>query len=212
MSMPESWISFLGEGFREKLKKTLCEVDGENVFPPATDRFRAFEVEPDEVKVVLLGQDPYPKRGQATGYAFAFDGAAEDCPHSLRVIRSHLRKQLGCEVSSTLDLRRWSSEGVLLLNTALTVAEGEPGSHLHVWEPITKRILFNLASLEKPPVFALWGKKAQNLVSREDILKRLCVCERHPVRWTKNCTPFKNIDDQVGVWFDKKIDWGSACR
>jgi uracil-DNA glycosylase len=123
---------------------------------------RALALTPlDEVRVVILGQDPYHGAGQAEGLAFSV-APGEKIPPSLRNIFKELQRDLGLPPAASGSLVRWSQQGVLLLNTSLTVEEGLPASHAHQgWEALTDAILQTVSQAERPLVFMLWGAHAQ---------------------------------------------------
>lgn len=131
------------------------------VFPPENDVFNALRYTAyQDVKVVLLGQDPYHGVGQAHGLAFSVQPGV-DAPPSLVNMFKELRSDLGVEFPNTGCLIPWAKQGVLLLNTALTVREGEANSHRGKgWEIFTDRIISLLNEREKPMVFLLWGRNA----------------------------------------------------
>lgn len=140
-------------------------------YQPAKENiFRVFEKPMSTVRVVILGQDPYPTPGNAIGLAFAVDKEAK-IPASLRVIRSEVYEEYqlwwgGSDMSFFQDeewktLEHWRRQGVMLLNTALTVETGKAGSHLDKWKDFTASIISYLSSLNNGIVFMLWGKKAQ---------------------------------------------------
>jgi uracil-DNA glycosylase len=131
----------------------------------ATDRaviFRAFRVSIDSVRVVILGQDPYPTPGHAVGLAFSTNRNVRPLPRSLSNIYAELRDDLGIEPAQHGDLSRWVDQGVLLLNASLTVRAGEAGSHrLWPWKDVTGAALHILAERGGPLVAVLWGREAQ---------------------------------------------------
>jgi uracil-DNA glycosylase len=133
---------------------------GVAVFPPRP--FAALELlEPAAVRVVVLGQDPYHGPGQAHGLAFSVSPGVRP-PPSLRNMFAELRRDLGCEGPADGDLRRWAAQGVLLLNSVLTVEHGVPGAHAgRGWEAVTDRILAALAAMPQSRVYMLWGLHAQ---------------------------------------------------
>lgn len=125
--------------------------------PSKKDIFNVFKTDIKDIKVVILGQDPYPTQGDACGYAF-IPGNRNRKPASLRVIENELEKE---GISDNLDMRKWIDQGVFLLNTALTVESGNAGSHLKTWEDFTIKTI-KLISKKNPCIWLLWGKKAQS--------------------------------------------------
>lgn len=133
------------------------------VFPEEKNVFRALELTPFEsVKVVILGQDPYHGFGQAHGLSFSVQKGTP-LPPSLRNIYKELQEDLGGELPTEGDLSHWAKQGVLLLNTVLTVEEGNANSHKGMgWERLTNRLIESLNELNHPVIFILWGKPAQD--------------------------------------------------
>ena len=133
-----------------------------SVFPEEKNVFRALELTPFEsVKVVILGQDPYHGFGQAHGLSFSVQKGTP-LPPSLKNIYKELQEDLGGELPTEGDLSHWAKQGVLLLNTVLTVEEGNANSHKGMgWERLTNRLIESLNELNHPVIFILWGKPAQ---------------------------------------------------
>jgi ATP-dependent DNA helicase PIF1 len=156
-----SWLPCLERSLTPELKTFVLEARRtKTVYPPVADVFRALSLDMNEVKVVILGQDPYHGPGQAMGLSFSVpDGVA--CPPSLKNILKEVRQDLGVE-SVPGNLTSWFKQGVLLLNAVLTVEAGQPNSHASSgWERVTDALLTELASKRKGIVFLLWGKFAQ---------------------------------------------------
>ncbi|WP_455224894.1 uracil-DNA glycosylase [Granulicatella sp.] len=137
--------------------------DEVRVFPEEKNVFNALELTPFEsVKVVILGQDPYHGFGQAHGLSFSVQKGIP-LPPSLRNIYKELQEDLGGELSTEGDLSHWAKQGILLLNTVLTVEEGNANSHKGMgWERLTNRLIESLNELNHPVIFILWGKPAQD--------------------------------------------------
>lgn len=151
------------------------------VYPAVEARYRALElVPPDRVRVVLLGQDPYHGEGQATGLAFSVPRGAR-LPPSLRNVYAELRDDLGVAAPSHGDLTAWAREGVLLLNTALSVRGGAPGSHAaYGWHEITSAILAFASRAAPPCAFLLWGAHAQSRRGAIDATRHRVLAAGHP--------------------------------
>lgn len=164
--LPDKWQNLLQDELQKPyLKRLLAFLENEpKVLPKQPDLFRALQlVGPDEVKVVILGQDPYHGENQANGLAFSVNPGMI-IPPSLKNIYVELRKDVGSNYVKLHngDLTSWAKQGVVLLNTTLTVAPGSPGSHYgRGWETLTDRIIEAIAKHESHKVFVLWGKKAQ---------------------------------------------------
>lgn len=162
-----SWLDTLSSQ-RENLTQLSAFLHHENELDrpwlPASDKvFRAFTMPMEKVRVVIIGQDPYPTPGHAVGLSFSVAPGVIP-PRSLINIYKELEDDLGCLPPRSGDLSRWAREGVLLLNRVLTVGSGHPGSHRgRGWEQFTEAAVQGLANITpNPPVFILWGKDAQS--------------------------------------------------
>jgi uracil-DNA glycosylase len=155
----EAWRCSV-DGLRLETFVAERQVAHATIYPAAT--LRAFELTPrDQVRVVIVGQDPYHGSGQAEGLAFSVPTGVR-IPPSLRNVFKELQRDLGLAVPVQGHLGMWARRGVLLLNTSLTVEEGRPGSHAsHGWEALTDEIIKSLSRDETPRVFMLWGTHAQ---------------------------------------------------
>ena len=161
------WDDLLGHPFeREPFRSTLRAAEAAAllgaVYPPRTDWFAAFRLTPPErVRVVILGQDPYHEPNQAMGLAFSVRDGVK-LPPSLRNIYKELETDLGVQAPASGDLTAWSEQGVLLLNTVLTVAAGRANSHKNLgWQRLTDAVLAAVSRLPQPVAFVLWGAPAQ---------------------------------------------------
>lgn len=135
---------------------------GHVILPSQHSIFRALSIPHDDVRVVIVGQDPYPTPGHAVGLAFSVDRSVSPIPRSLTNIYRELADDLGITPPPHGDLSDWESRGVLLLNRCLTVRAGAAGSHRNIgWESVTAAILRSLAAREQPLVAILWGRDAQ---------------------------------------------------
>lgn len=171
--MPESWRGALGPVLAEPPARALGgflkaeEEAGKRIYPPRGSRLRALELTPlDQVKVVILGQDPYHGAGQAHGLAFSVPPGVR-VPPSLVNIYKELASDLALERAAHGNLENWARQGVLLLNNSLTVEDGRAGSHQKMgWEAITDAAVAAVAAREEPSVFMLWGSHARNKAMR----------------------------------------------
>ena len=185
---------------------------GFEVLPPASQIFAALDlVEPQDVRVVILGQDPYPTPGHAHGLAFSYRGRGS-LPRSLGNIFREIESDLGCApLVSGGDLAPWAGQGVLLLNTVLTVRAGEAGSHRRRgWEAVTDAVLASLSAGPKPLVFLLWGNEARKKKRLLD--EHHAVLEAgHPsplsVRYFRGCRHFSRTN---AVLADPPIRWAET--
>ena len=165
-AMHPSWQQAM-PGSRAQLEVIEAQLAlvADQVAPELNRVMRAFELPIDAVKVLIVGQDPYPTLGDAVGLAFAISQTGRALPRSLTNIMNELRSDLGDSVSNTGNLERWSQQGVLLLNRHLTTQVGAAGSHLKLgWAAFTNQAIAALAeSRGKQLVAILWGKQAQEL-------------------------------------------------
>lgn len=219
-----SWKYILQEEFTKdyyrKLERFLTERNNASagVLPHPTSIFNAFNICPAyDTRVVIVGQDPYPRDLDATGLAFSisYGSPPEDVPGSLRNIFRALKIDLGITNDRT-DLGKWGYAGVLLLNRVLTTERGKAGAHLRQgWEKFTEAAIKGLLTTEKPLVFMLWGEKAQEL---EPLVKgskqgpRLVLKAPHPspqsahtgFLWSK---PFSQANEFLASHGARTIDW-----
>lgn len=184
--LPKDWQTILEPEFHkpyfQKLKAFLeTEYELSEIFPPIDAVFTAFEKTPlSEVKVLLLGQDPYHDNGQAHGLSFSVQNGVK-VPPSLVNIYKELESDLGIAPASHGCLTSWAEQGVLLLNTVLTVRAHEANSHQKKgWETFTDAVIDALNALDQPIVFFLWGKPAQSKKSRLTNPKHLILEAPHP--------------------------------
>ena len=164
----ESWIECLQQDeslLQEIGQKLREEIQAKRAYAPASDKiFRALQMPMDAVKVLILGQDPYPTQGHAVGLAFSVNPKVTVLPASLRNIFAELHSDIGCEIPKSGDLNAWVNQGVLLLNRTLTVRVGEARSHYKLgWEQITLHAVQGLAAKNATFVSILWGSDAQSV-------------------------------------------------
>ena len=155
--------------------------NGKVVYPSQENIFRALrETSPDKVKIVIIGQDPYHEAGQACGLAFSVN---ENCaiPKSLNNIFMELHSDIGCDKPKSGDLTKWAQQGVLLLNTVLTVEDGKANSHAGWgWQNFVKEIVAACAELPQPVIFILWGLQAKNFCKDYLNNQNKMICSTHP--------------------------------
>jgi uracil-DNA glycosylase len=186
--------TFQSENFEKLSAKVMEAYQNEIVYPSVSHLFDAFNLSSYEnTRVVILGQDPYHGPGQAHGLSFSVPHGFP-LPPSLKNIYKELFQDVGLMRSSG-DLRDWASQGVLLLNTSLTVRAGEAGSHAAMgWPIFTKAVLYELNKRESPIVFLLWGNHAQQFASLIDASKHFVIKSAHPSPLSAN----------RGGWFGSK--------
>lgn len=179
------------------------------IYPLKENVFKAFELtSPDEVKVVLLGQDPYHTPGQAQGLAFSLPDNAPTQP-SMRNILKELESDLG-ESRYSQDLTSWGEQGVLLLNASLTVKEGQPNSMAKDWEQVTRWFIEAINNLPQPIVFILWGKNAQSfmpMIKHKDIIHSAHPSPFSASRGFFGSKPFSKTNELLEKHNIKGIDW-----
>ena len=165
----DAWFALVPEQAKATARRLLLEVDDlrreETIYPPQSDILNALAyVAPEDVRVVILGQDPYHGPGQAMGLSFSVPNG-EKLPPSLRNIYKEMASDLGCNMPVSGDLSAWAHKGVLLLNTTLTVREHEANSHSKLgWQVVTTAIVEACMCLPQPVVFLAWGRPAIKLI------------------------------------------------
>ena len=217
-NFPESWLKALDASFCERifldLQSKIYTTKHTNlkIFPSTENLFRAFHCTPfDEVKVLILGQDPYHNLGQANGLAFSVDPHI-DVPPSLRNIFLELESDIGCSIPNHGDLCSWANQGVLLLNSILTVEEGKPNSHKHVgWKNLTDKVI-SMLSNRGGVIFVLWGNEAQQKNILIDRKKNNILSSPHPsplscYRGFFGSKPFSKINSILAESNNASINW-----
>ena len=185
-----------------------------NVFPDTDNVFKAFEsCSFEDVRVVILGQDPYPTLGHANGLAFSVKSKIKHLPKSLQNIFLEIESEFGFIGEQNGDLTRWANQGVLLLNNVLTVREGIPDSHKGIgWEVFTDAVLTLLNETKEETVYMLWGKNAQKKGELIDETKNLVLKSVHPsplsaYRGFFGCNHFKLANDYLIKKGKQPIVW-----
>lgn len=221
ISLEQSWLNRLSTEFAKpymvELKKFLIQRKGkgEKIFPPGKHIFRAFEKTPfDAVKVVILGQDPYHGPGQANGLAFSVSREVP-LPPSLKNIFKEIHDDLGLPASDFRHgcLDAWADQGVLLLNSVLTVEKNRAGSHQKKgWEIFTNRVIDLLGESERKIVFLLWGSYAQKKGELIDKGKNLVLAAPHPSplsahRGFFGCKHFSKCNNFLKSEGEEPISW-----
>ena len=212
------WKEILEEEFKKeyflKLKEILEEeYKNYTVYPPKKDILNAFLLTPySEVKVVLLGQDPYHQKGQAHGLAFSVNYGIKT-PPSLVNMYKELQDDLGLYIPNNGFLEKWAKQGVLLLNTTLTVRDSEANSHSKIgWQTFTDNIIKKLNEREKPVIFILWGNNAKSKEKFIDTNKHYILKGVHPSPLSANkgffgCKHFSEANRILKELNEKEIDW-----
>lgn len=199
--------------FKDLLQFLEKEYKEQTIYPAKEHLFQALnECSYEDCKVVIIGQDPYHQPGQAHGLSFSVLPGVK-IPPSLRNIYKELKSDLGLEIPTSGYLNNWAKQGILLLNTVLTVREGEPNSHKNKgWELFTNTILSELNKQERPIIFVLWGKHAQ---AKEELITsnhHVILKSHHPSplsasRGFFGSKPFSQINQKLVDLHLEPIDW-----
>lgn len=218
-AIPASWARALpGEAAalgRELLKQSDALRKEHEVFPPRVQVFRALELTPFEaVRVVVLGQDPYHGPGQAHGLAFSVP-RGQKTPPSLRNIFKEIDASLPAPEprEHATDLTRWAEQGVLLLNTTLTVQARKPASHAHLgWQAFTDACVATLSAKRDNLAFLLWGNHAQAKAPLIDEKRHLVLTAAHPSPFSAHrgflgCNHFARTNTHLAAHAQQPIDW-----
>ena len=188
-SIPSSWSKVLEEEFHKAyfihLSETVTKFyasETNRLFPPEELIFRSFDLcSFEKLKVVILGQDPYPTLGNANGLSFSVADSVKVLPKSLKNIFLEVQEDLKIEFPKNGNLERWAKQGVLLLNTVLTVEEGSPNSHKDIgWEKFTDAVIHKISTEKSQLVFLLWGTKAIAKKEMINCKKHLVLTAPHP--------------------------------
>lgn len=211
------WLSlpFFTDGSAERVAEAVDarRRAGATVLPPPESVFAALALTPlDRVRAVILGQDPYPTPGDAHGLAFSYRGRRR-LPASLKVILAEMAEETGTTVPTTGDLTAWARQGVLLLNTALTVEAGKAGAHLKLgWSALTDQAVAAVSAAQPAVAFLLWGAPARQRAALVDRDRHLVLEAGHPSPLNRRADfrgsrPF----GQANAWFSARglppIDW-----
>lgn len=211
------WDEILDEEIhKEYFLKILYELRDlykvKDIFPPQKDIFNAFKLPYKDVKVVILGQDPYHGVGEAHGYAFST--LSSKLPPSLKNIYKELYDDLGIEKDYTKgNLTDWTKQGVMLLNTGLTVEKDKPNSHKDIgWHEFTDVVIQKLNEKDTPIVFILWGNNARDKKKFITNSKHLVIESAHPSPFSANngffgSKPFSKTNNFLEANNIKKINW-----
>lgn len=182
-----SWRQYLETEFKKEYMTKIHEFinleisEGKKIYPPKEKIFNAFNMDINNVKVVIFGQDPYYREGQANGLAFSVDSSVK-VPASLQNIYKEISNEFNIDMNmKNGDLTPWMEQGVLLLNTILTVEDGKPNSHKNLgWSTFTDSVIRCINNINKPIVFMLWGANAK---AKKELLtnrKHLILESVHP--------------------------------
>ena len=213
--IPKAWahLPFFERDYPAITKALTAET--RTILPPETQRFAALDAcAPEDTRVLILGQDPYPTPGHAHGLAFSVDPDVHPLPRSLGNIFKEMLTDLGA-APETGDLHFWASQGVLLLNTALTVPAGEAGAHAKLgWSRLAEEVIAEVA--QTPTAFVLWGKQAQalarHITSPQNGGQHMLIESAHPSplsarRGFFGSRPFSRINSWLAAQGQPAINW-----
>lgn len=212
------WQEVVGAEFAKpyylKLREFLKqEYENETVYPNKADMWNAFKHTAfEDVKVVILGQDPYHGPNQAHGLSFSVQPGVPH-PPSLRNMLKELKEDLGCAIPQDGTLTKWADQGVLMLNTVLTVRKGQAHSHRgQGWEQFTDEVIRKLSDREKPVIFVLWGRPAQKKKQFIDLDRHAIIESPHPSPLSANrgffgSQPYSKVNDLLKQNGEQPIDF-----
>ena len=213
--MKPEWLKIFSHSEKQLLREILDKLEaykknGRSIFPATKNIFRSFDLYPC-ISVVIIGQDPYPTKGAATGYAFSVQSDFP-IPASLRNIFKELKNDIG-DYQTDRTLQHWAEQGVWLLNTTLTVEEGKPNSHYDLgWYKITNRVISHISENYLHKVFILWGNNARAKKRLIDDSKHWIIESAHPSPLSAhngffNSRPFSRANAYLQATGQKPIAW-----
>ena len=218
-AIDNDWLPAIGAEFKKPYYRELYsfvrnEYTTQVVYPPSDEIFTALHLTPlKNVRVVILGQDPYHNAGQAMGLCFSVKPEVKDLPPSLINIFRELHDDVGCHMPANGDLSGWARQGVLLLNTVLTVRAHKPASHQgRGWEQFTDAIIRAVNSEDRPIVYMLWGSPAQSKAEMLTNPRHLVLKAPHPsplsaYRGFFGCRHFSKCNEFLVAHGEQPIDW-----
>lgn len=213
------WLGAVSDEFKKPYYRALYQFVREEysthvVYPPAEDIFNALHFTPlKEVKVLILGQDPYHNEHQAHGLSFSVPPDQREIPPSLQNIYKELQDDLGCRIPNNGYLKKWADQGVLLLNTVLTVRAHQANSHQgRGWEQFTDAIIQAVNAQKRPIVYMLWGRPAQSKIPMLNNPEHLILKAPHPsplsaYRGFFGCRHFSKANEFLESHGIAPIDW-----
>lgn len=218
VTIEESWKQALWDEFKKpyfdeiKVGIKLSKSQGKSIYPPGGLIFNAFQLTPiDQVKVVIIGQDPYHGPGEAMGLSFSVPKGVR-VPPSLRNIYKELYSDTGIAIPNHGDLSSWAKQGVLLLNAMLTVEHKSPGSHKNIgWQQFTDAVISKISETRTGVIFLLWGRFAQNKAILIDANRHHILTAAHPSPLARNafsgCKHFSKTNDLLIKQNRSPINW-----
>ena len=212
--LPSVQTEFKKPYYRDLFQFVKKEYDTQVIYPPADDIFNALHLTPlSDVKVLILGQDPYHNAHQAHGLSFSVLPEQKELPPSLQNIYQELQNDLGCDIPNNGYLKKWADQGVLLLNTVLTVRAHQANSHQGKgWEQFTDAIIHAVSQQDRPIVYMLWGRPAQSKIPMLTNPKHLILEAPHPsplsaYRGFFGCRHFSQANEFLVKNGVEPVDW-----
>ncbi len=219
VKIEESWKAVLKQEFNKAYFLQIAtflkaeRLSGKTIYPPGSLIFNAFNTTPfDQLKVVLLGQDPYHGPGQAHGLSFSVQNGIPPPPSLINIFKE-LQTDIGMPIPSHGNLTHWAEQGVMLLNASLTVRANEPMSHSKIgWAEFTNAVIEKISAQKKNIVFLLWGKFAQEKQALVDETKHLVLKSAHPSPFSADkgffgCKHFSKTNSWLVSKGIDPIDW-----
>ena len=218
VKIEQSWKNALADEFGKPYFESLVrflhkeKADGQVIYPPGSQIFRAFDLTPvSQVKVVILGQDPYHGPGQAHGLSFSVP-AGVPAPPSLKNIFKEIETDLGVQMSGQPNLESWARQGVLLLNAVLTVRGGQAASHSRIgWQEFTDAVIRYISDNCEGVVFMLWGNFARSKAELIDRSRHVVLEAAHPSPLARGaffgCRHFSRANEALASFGRTPIDW-----
>ncbi len=217
-NLDNTWLKILKPEFKADYFKELLEFLNQEkktktIYPKVNDIFNAFKTTPfDSIKVVIIGQDPYHGEGQAHGLCFSVNNGIK-LPPSLKNIFKEMHTDLDCNIPENGNLIKWSKQGVLLLNSVLTVEKSKPGSHRNKgWEVFTDNIISKISDQHKNIIFLLWGNYAIEKEKLIDAKNHHILKAPHPSPFSAyqgffGCKHFSKTNEILRKIGEKEIEW-----
>ncbi|HEY4062154.1 MAG TPA: uracil-DNA glycosylase [Puia sp.] len=219
VKIEESWKEVLKQEFKKDYFLQIAtflkaeKLSGKTIYPPGGLIFNAFNTTAfDQLKVVILGQDPYHGPGQAHGLSFSVPKGIPPPPSLINIFKE-LNNDIGMPIPNHGNLTHWAEQGVMLLNASLTVRANEPMSHAKIgWAEFTNAVIEKISALKEHTVFLLWGKFAQEKISLVDETKHLVLKAAHPSPFSADkgffgCKHFSKTNAWLGSKGIDPIDW-----
>ncbi len=219
ITLEASWDKALGNytthpSYVQLLKRVKHAYQEKDIWPKADRIFSAFDYCPfEKVKVVILGQDPYPTPGHAHGLCFSVPSSVQPLAKSLQNIVKEIQSDLGIQPPANGNLEHWAKQGVFLLNTILTVEAYQPNSHKKIgWEDFTDKVIYTLSAHHQGLIFILWGAQAQGKTHLIDQNKHYLLKSPHPsplsaYRGFFGSKPFSKTNELLALQNKSKINW-----